>query len=223
MLIINVKILSFDHFFYFNSRITFVIMSQENLSLAYQNIDSLLGYKTLNNSPTNNIEKRSWFTHFTGKNRNSNLRTNIKGDNSSEIENFVGSNVIHKKVDEKWMHSIRMGVLDINRMLNRYEGNQYTYQHDRNEHDHDQYKWQVCGRIYSTNQQDKNRKINNDSSKNGDKGSSKMKNIRVRNLEAGVYENHGNGANSVYSENTLVGPDLGYTCGLWFLLHYYTG
>jgi hypothetical protein len=56
-----------------------------------------------------------------------------------------------------------------------------------------------------------------------DKRSGKMKKNRVRNLEAKMYENHGNEADSVYSENASVGPDLGYTCGLWLLLHYYTG
>jgi hypothetical protein len=198
-------------------------MLQENLSLAYQNIDSLLGYKTFSISRSNDIEKRSWFSYFTGTNGISNIRNNLKGNNSSKNEIYIDSNVIHKKFNKKWMHSIKMGVLDINRMLNKYEDNQHTYQHNRNKDDHNQYKWHVCGRISSTNQQDENKKKNNESSKNVDERSGKMKKIRVRNLEANIYENHGIEANSVYSENASVGPDSGYTCGLWLLLHYYTG
>jgi len=177
----------------------------KNLSLAYQNIESLLDQKTFllpgeekGYSHAKIVDKQSWFSYVSGKKRKSNFKNNLRDNfdrNKNENKN------IRNNFDDEWMYSVKLGVIDINRMLNKFENKQYKYQDNNKKTDHE-YIWHVCGRISSTDQRDTKKEDSN-----------KRKTIRVRNLKEN--ENHGNEADSV-------GPDLGYTCGLWLLLHYYT-
>jgi hypothetical protein len=202
-LIIVLLFLHIVLFHFFNHQFAFLMLSQENLSLAYQKIESLLDNKTFSIPHAKIIEKRSWFSYFSGKSRKSNFKNNLQDYDGSR--NKKENKNISNNFDDEWMYSVKLGVIDINRMLNKFENKQYEYQDNHKKKDHNQYMWRVCGRISSTDQHDK---------KNED--SNKRKTIRVRNLKDDTNGNHGNEADSV-------GPDLGYTCGLWLLLHYYTG